>query len=237
VVARAACITIQGGAKDIPAVEEEKPKIMLQKNEYIRLVDTLSGFERVVRGPATLVPEPLERAPQGKEQAIIVGATNAVLVLNKTTGVKSLITQEGMFMPGPYQSVISVQEARLVEMNQYAVVKDHLSGNSRNELGPKLLQVGAYEELLEVKNKVMLQKDEYLRLLDKNTGVERILTGPQIVVPEPWEQAPDGKQQAGHYHGDDPTAEPAEDIEYEGIVDVLMDVMGYDKIPKVRRAN
>jgi regulator of protease activity HflC (stomatin/prohibitin superfamily) len=178
------------------SIEETRPKVMLQKNEYTRLVDTLSGFERVVRGPQTLVPAPLEEAPKGKELAIVVGATNAVLVLNKTTGVKSLVTKQGMFTPGPYEAVLRVQEAKLVEPHEYAVVKDHLSGSSRNELGPQLLQVGAYEELLEVASKVMLQKDEYLRLLDERTGAERVLTGPQTVVPEPWENAPDGKQQA-----------------------------------------
>jgi len=178
------------------SVEETKPKVMLQKNEYMRLVDTLSGFERVVTGPQTLVPEPLETAPKGKEQAVVIGATSAVVVLHKTTGVRSLVTRKGMFMPGPYEAIVSVQEARLIEPHEYAVVKDHLSGSSRNELGPQLLQVGAYEELLEVTGKVMLQKDEYLRLLDKRTGAERVFTGPQTVVPEPWENAPDGKQKA-----------------------------------------
>jgi len=57
------------------SVEETRPKVMLQKNEYMRLVDTLSGFERVVKGPQTLVPEPLEEAKEGKEQAVIVGAS------------------------------------------------------------------------------------------------------------------------------------------------------------------
>jgi len=153
--------------------EGTRPKIMLQKNEYMRLVDKLSGFERVVKGPQTLVPEPLEESEKGKEQAIIVGATNAVVVLNKNTGMKSLVTQEGMFTPGPYEAILTVQEARLLEPHEYAVVKDDLSGSSRNECGPQLLQIGAYEELLAVNSKVMLQKDEYLRLVDKRTATPR----------------------------------------------------------------
>jgi regulator of protease activity HflC (stomatin/prohibitin superfamily) len=175
---------------------ETKPKVVLQKNEYMRLVDTLSGFERVVRGPMTLVPEPLEEAPNGTEQVVIVGATNSVLTLNKTTGLMLLHREEGMFVPEPYEKILEVKEARLIEESQFAVVKDELSGHLRHELGPQLLCIGAYDRLLEVQDKIVLEKDEYLRLLEQRTGAERVLVGPQTVVPEPTEEIDEGKQVA-----------------------------------------
>jgi hypothetical protein len=141
-----------------------------------------------------LVPEPLEKAENGKEQAIIVGATSAVLLLNKTTGLKRLLSAEGMFMPAAYEQILAVQDARLLNESEYAVLKDELNGQLHNEVGPKLLQVGAYEKLLRVENKVVLQEHEYLRLLNKRTGAERVLQGPMTVVPEPNEQMPEGKK-------------------------------------------
>jgi regulator of protease activity HflC (stomatin/prohibitin superfamily) len=177
-------------------VESVQPKIVLQKNEYMRLVDALSGEERVVTGPLTLVPRPLEEAPDGVSQAVVVGPSTSVLVLNRATGIKRLVRQEGVFTPAPYETIVRTQEATLLEPHQYAVVKDELTGRSCNREGPSLLHIGAYEELLGVNPKVMLEKDEYIQFLDKRSGEERILTGPQTIVPEPWEISEEGKRSA-----------------------------------------
>ncbi|CAJ1349339.1 unnamed protein product [Effrenium voratum] len=171
-------------------------KVVLQKQEYIRLIDKLTGVERVVQGATTLVPEPLEEAPSGVETAIVIGAQNAVLVYNKTSGIKTLITEAGVYVPAPYEQIMGNQQARLLEPLEYAVVKDMLTGEAKNEVGPKLLQAGPYEEILATKRKLVLEKDEYIQLLDKKTGNERVLRGPDQVVPEPTEEAPDGVQKA-----------------------------------------
>eukprot|EP00434_Breviolum_minutum_P011530 symbB.v1.2.010166.t1/scaffold659.1/size175721/7 len=152
--------------------------------------------ERVVRGATTLVPRPLEEAPQGVETAIVIGAQNALLVYNKTSGLKALITTAGPFVPAPYEEIQQEQQARLLEPLEYAVVKDLLTGEARNEVGPKLLQQGAYEEILKTTRKLVLEKDEYIQLLDKKTGIERVLQGPDQVVPEPSEEAENGVQKA-----------------------------------------
>lgn len=175
---------------------EIKEKLVLQKREYVRLIHRISGFERVVGGPQILVPEPFEEWPFGIETSIVIGHTNAVLVENKTSGMKRLVTDKGMFVPAPYERILREKNAVLLEPLSYAVVKDHLTGQTRNEVGPQLLQVGPYEELLNVSTKWVLEKDSYLRLVDKQTGQERIVTGPTVVVPDYTETAPDGKQKA-----------------------------------------
>mmetsp|Transcript_22081 Transcript_22081/g.39595 ORF Transcript_22081/g.39595 Transcript_22081/m.39595 type:complete len:627 (-) Transcript_22081:145-2025(-) len=171
-------------------------KYVLQKREYIRLVDDMTGEERVVAGEAVLVPEPLEKAPFGIETCIVVGASNAVLVENKTSGMKSLITQKGMFVPRPHERIIEEKFATLLDPQMYAVVKDHLTGKTQTILGPTLLQVGPYEELLRVDKKALLEKDQYIRLLNKKTGSERVISGPAVVVPDPSEEAEAGVEQA-----------------------------------------
>ncbi|CAE7928468.1 unnamed protein product [Symbiodinium sp. KB8] len=175
---------------------EVKEKIVLQKMEYVRLIDRLTGLERVEGGPQILVPEPREEWPSGVETSIVIGQTNAVLVENKTSGMKRLVTAKGMFVPEPYDRIQSEKNAVLLEPLMYAVVKDHLTGQTRNELGPQLLQVGPYEEMLNVSQKWVLEKDSYLRLVNGQTGEERVERGPAVVVPMPVETAPEGKQKA-----------------------------------------
>eukprot|EP00913_Durusdinium_trenchii_P023653 g22223.t1 len=187
-------------------LEGKRTKIVMQKQEYVRLIDKMTGEERVVAGPTTLVPNPLEEYPTGVETAIVIGAQNAVL---EPCTEWSLITEAGAFIPAPYEEILSEQQARLLEPLEYAVVKDLLTGEARNEVGPKLLQQGPYEEhpprpiprsnpekvrpldlpvraeeILATKQKMVLEKDEYLQLLDKKTGTERVLKGPDQVAYE-----------------------------------------------------
>eukprot|EP00930_Biecheleria_cincta_P039314 TRINITY_DN27035_c0_g1_i1.p1 TRINITY_DN27035_c0_g1~~TRINITY_DN27035_c0_g1_i1.p1 ORF type:complete len:635 (+),score=142.91 TRINITY_DN27035_c0_g1_i1:98-2002(+) len=179
-------------------LESVEKKIALQKREYIRLVDKLSGAERVVAGPAILVPKASEVWPNGVETCIVVGATNAVITVDTTTGMKRLVTKKGHFVPAPYEEIIKEQQAILLEPTDYAVVKDLLTGITRNEVGPQQLQQGPYEMILNdtKRKKLVLEKDEYVRLLNQKTGSERVLRGPAMLVPEPWEVYPDGIQEA-----------------------------------------
>mmetsp|Transcript_69768 Transcript_69768/g.163817 ORF Transcript_69768/g.163817 Transcript_69768/m.163817 type:complete len:633 (+) Transcript_69768:62-1960(+) len=177
-------------------LEGIRSKTVLQKQEYIRLIDKMTGEERVVQGATTLVPRPLEEAPDGVETAIVIGAQNAVLVYNKTSGVRKLVDTAGAFVPAPYEEILSEQQAILLEPLEYAVVKDLLTGQARNEVGPKLLQAGPYENIMETRRKLVLEKDEYIQFLDKQTGNERVLRGPDQIVPGPNEVAAEGVQKA-----------------------------------------
>lgn len=172
------------------------PKIVLQKHEYMRLVDRMTGIERVSSGPLSLVPEPLETSPDGTERAIVLGTSLAVLALNKTTGIKRLVTEGGVFIPAPYETIAEIREATLISQREFALVRNILEGMLRHVEGPELLQVGAYEELVHVRQKLVLEKDQYIRLLDQATGTERIVRGPTTLVPLPSEVYPEGVQRA-----------------------------------------
>lgn len=175
-------------------------KIVLQKGEYMRLIASLTGYERVITGPSDnpngVVPEPLETAPNGTENAVIMGKNLAVLALNKTNGKKRLYTTGGAFIPAPYEFVLEVRTATLLGFREFALVKDLMEGTLRHEEGPKLLQVGAYEQVVHVKPRLVLEKDQYIRLLDEKTGRERVVRGPETLVPRPSEVYPEGVQKA-----------------------------------------
>jgi len=183
------------GAYDIK--ESVKGKVVLQKQEYMRLIDTLSGFERVIAGPQTMVPDPLEEAPEGTELAIVLGTDLAVLAFNKSTGKKRLVTEGGVFIPSPYEVIMEKRKATLLSQKDFALVKNMMTGQLRHVGGPLLLQVGAYDTvILPIKPKLVLEKDQYVRLMDESTGIERIERGPQTFVPQPTEVYPEGVKKA-----------------------------------------
>jgi regulator of protease activity HflC (stomatin/prohibitin superfamily) len=172
-----------------------KSKVVLQLQEYIRLVD-MTGAERVVVGPQILVPKPLESSPNGTEKAIVLAQEITVLTMNKTTGLRRLINTEGVFSPQPYELILEVRTATLLSPKQYALVKDTITGKFRHESGPQLLKIGPYDDLIDVKTKVVLMKDQWTLLKDTKTGSQRVVKGPTSFIPEPSESATNGTQKA-----------------------------------------
>ena len=89
-------------------VSQKKVALNLAKNEYVKIKDE-SGQVRVERGQGRIIPGPLEEvlpghhAPDGIMKGINIDEHNAVKLRNEDTGTIELITDHGMFIPGPYQ--------------------------------------------------------------------------------------------------------------------------------------
>jgi hypothetical protein len=94
---------------------------------------------------------------------------------------------------GPWMGVVithrpkEIREASLVATNQYAVLKNVLTGVRTHHTGPQLLFPGPYDQILSVLPKILVLKGQYVRLQDRANGTERVLVGPQSVVPRPTE--------------------------------------------------
>merc|ERR1719446_1828329 len=164
---------------ELVAVE---PKIVLQAREYTRLIDSYTGLVRVEVGPQRIVPGVYEDAPQGIQKATPVTSTESLVVLDKTSGRKRLVCEEG----------IEERNATVLKEKEYAVVRNTLTGEYRHEEGAQLLFVGAYDEVVNVRSKIVLQKQEYVRLVDHFTGYARVVVGPALIVPKPSEDGPGG---------------------------------------------
>eukprot|EP00930_Biecheleria_cincta_P082437 TRINITY_DN7216_c0_g3_i1.p1 TRINITY_DN7216_c0_g3~~TRINITY_DN7216_c0_g3_i1.p1 ORF type:complete len:962 (-),score=98.92 TRINITY_DN7216_c0_g3_i1:244-3129(-) len=173
---------------------EVLPKTQLALGEYMRLIDKMTGSERVVSGPEVLVPNPLEESPLGVEQAVVVNASTTVTVEKRTSGMRRLVTQLGPFVPAAYEVILALVHARTLEQMKYLRVKDHLTGQVRHVPGPQLFFLGPYDEILSEGQKIVLGRDEYVRLLSQSTGLERIVQGPEAVVPDAMELVPEGIQ-------------------------------------------
>lgn len=204
-------------------IQEVRRTTILQQQEYLRLVDRWTGVERIVSGPVTFAPAPLEYSPEGIQRAVIIGTGMSVVTVDSMTGVKTLVVQEGVFTPAPYESILETRMPVNVGHLEYAVLRDLRTGELRHVHGPVQLQVGAYEELVAIHDKIVLQNDEYIRFVDHMTGLERVARGPETIVPGPAEQSELGVEQAFHIGAenailvDDHTAGEMELITTEGV--------------------
>eukprot|EP00929_Paragymnodinium_shiwhaense_P108050 TRINITY_DN74383_c0_g1_i1.p1 TRINITY_DN74383_c0_g1~~TRINITY_DN74383_c0_g1_i1.p1 ORF type:complete len:765 (-),score=222.37 TRINITY_DN74383_c0_g1_i1:256-2550(-) len=177
-------------------LEGVKQQVTLQMNEYMRLVDKNTGLERVMTGAQTFVPGPREEAPKGTEECVIISPEVSVLVVNKTSGVYSVVKENGIFAPRPYEDILEVRKNIVINSRQYAVVQDRMK-RKRTVPGPDVLSLEAYDSIAgSVRNKVILQGDEYVRLVDKRMATERIEMGPQTLVPEAEEEYKAGVEKA-----------------------------------------
>jgi regulator of protease activity HflC (stomatin/prohibitin superfamily) len=104
-----------------------------------------------------------------------------------------LVQEEGFFIPGPFEEVVEVRNGTALKEMQYAIVRNTMTGQYRHEEGAKLFFIGAYDEVVAVRPKIVLQKQEYVRLVDHFTGYARIVKGPSLMVPNPSEDGPGGR--------------------------------------------
>jgi len=180
-----------------------QPKIVLQRLDYIRLIDQLTGYERVVNGPELLTPGPQDTTPEGTETAVIVAPDTSIVVLNRTYGLRKLITESGPFFPKAYEDIIEIRRAIPVGEREYVTIKNIRQGNQSNIPGPMQVNVDAYDELNCtgvtppncVRPKIVLELNQYVRLVDEITGLERVETGPMTVMPSATE-ATEGVEKA-----------------------------------------
>jgi len=105
-----------------------RDKIILRKDEYVRLRSKQDGTERVVRGPQSFVPDFYEQTVEGKQRATFLDLDTAALVLDRATGQQRLITQKGVFIPSPYEEVLKKQALIRVLPHESMVIRDAQGG-------------------------------------------------------------------------------------------------------------
>ena len=95
------------------------------------------------------------------------------------------------------------RKALQLEEQQYATIKDTLTGKVRVEVGPSLNFLGPYDEHVGTHDKVVLLNHQYARLVDASTGDIRVEKGEQTIVPGPYESV---VEQEDAVYVDDETA-------------------------------
>jgi regulator of protease activity HflC (stomatin/prohibitin superfamily) len=124
-----------------------KAKIILQKDEYIILVEQVEGTERVVKGPKTFVPSPTETSPKGPQKVAFLDTDSAALILDKTTGMESLVQEQGIYVPNKYQEVLEIRNLIHVLPHE-AVIEQDDKGRYTVHSGPSAFFIQPYHSLV-----------------------------------------------------------------------------------------
>ena len=95
------------------------------------------------------------------------------------------------------------RKALQLEEQQYAKVKDTLTGVITTVAGPTMHFLGPYDEHVGTHNKLVLLNHQYARLVDSSSGDVRIEKGEQTIVPTAYEHV---EEMADAVYVDDETA-------------------------------
>jgi regulator of protease activity HflC (stomatin/prohibitin superfamily) len=99
-------------------------------------------------------------------------------------------TVEGprIFAKPPLHRVRVRRKGITLEVTDYLRVRNTLSGEVRNEVGPKMYFLKENEEIAERLSAIALKENQYIRLLDQQTGRIRVEHGESLVLLEPTEK-------------------------------------------------
>ena len=173
---------------------EPRRKIVLEKHEYVRLLDATSGQQRLIKGPAKVVPEPFESMVDGDEpsKATKLSKRQYVRVTETLTGAQRVVSGPTLFFPDAYETVGDIDEAIELSKLQYVEVTETLTGAQRVVSGPTLFFPDAYDAVGDVSEAFEVRKHQYLKLLDQTTGALRVERGEKTVFPRAHEAAAEG---------------------------------------------
>jgi regulator of protease activity HflC (stomatin/prohibitin superfamily) len=128
----------------------------------------------------------------------VFGLAILILLITVLASIRELAPNEQLLVKdpagywvknGPFRGVVinvyskETREAVLLQPENYAVVKDTLSGQLRDVNGPHLLFLGAYDELVGIRLKYVLHEDQYALVKNELTGQPRMEVGPSLLHP------------------------------------------------------
>ena len=155
----------------------------------VRLLDKKSGKQRLVKGPATVVPEPLESADSVLD-AVKLEEMDYTIVTNTLNGAQHVVQGPTLLFPGVFETIEPKQSKVALKKNEYAKVVDDGTGNIRVVRGPQVpVPAKATERLGPVMPAYELQRHQYVKLVDQATGQVRVERGEAIIFPGPNEEA------------------------------------------------
>jgi len=172
-----------------------RTKIVLEKQEYIRLRDAKSGNLRQVHGPATVVPSPHETVTSREPQrALKLSDLEYVIVTDTLSGAERLVSGPALFFPqSAYERVGEALHKRPLSELEYTVVTDTLSGSKRVVQGPALYAPASPHDLIgDTSHAFELKQHQYVKLLDSATGGVRVMRGEAVIFPAAHEVPAEG---------------------------------------------
>eukprot|EP00931_Biecheleriopsis_adriatica_P086902 TRINITY_DN61458_c0_g1_i1.p1 TRINITY_DN61458_c0_g1~~TRINITY_DN61458_c0_g1_i1.p1 ORF type:complete len:432 (-),score=57.39 TRINITY_DN61458_c0_g1_i1:52-1347(-) len=132
-VHRGPCIWFPGPYEE----HRQGQSIWLSGTDYVTVQDTLSGERRVDKGPCVWFPGPYEEWEKGT--SISLTCTQYITVLNRLTGRSSMVKGPCIWFPGPYDKPSAVNNAIVLQDDEYVKLKDVSTGTRWVHRGKGLL--------------------------------------------------------------------------------------------------
>lgn len=164
----------------IGATQEAK---VLSDTQSLTVSDQSTGARRLIVGPTTFIPAPLESIIRVGE-AISLRQSQYVVIENALDGSARVERGEQMLFLGPNESAGAVQEGFRLNAHQQVRLRCSLSGGIRVERGVKLVFPSAHEKPIDdppVQDAIDLKAWEYTTIQDRDTGKVRIVRGEALV--------------------------------------------------------
>lgn len=108
-------------------------------------------------------------------------------LLIRSATSRRVVNGPGQVIVPPFQRG-KRRKAITLEPTQYVRLRNTLTGELRNEVGPKLLFLGANDDVIERGTAIVLKSNQYLRVLDEVSGVTRVERGEKTVILQPNEK-------------------------------------------------
>jgi hypothetical protein len=159
--------------------DKRREAISLKANEYVRLLDELTGQIRVIYGEkGCVIPRADEKFLDGdKFKAIQLQVFEYVKIQNTKTGAVRTVRGEQLVFLGEFDFQMGVKRKAIeVDQETAVLVRDKSNGQQRLVTKQELFFPGDNEEIIEVRNLTRLADHEACILRDNN-GQESVMYG------------------------------------------------------------
>eukprot|EP00163_Fabomonas_tropica_P029974 TRINITY_DN6624_c0_g2_i2.p1 TRINITY_DN6624_c0_g2~~TRINITY_DN6624_c0_g2_i2.p1 ORF type:complete len:617 (-),score=96.21 TRINITY_DN6624_c0_g2_i2:185-2035(-) len=162
----------------------------LHHNEYVRVIDQITGNIRIECGEMLFHLQPTEKLDGGKKNAFELGPFQYIRVEDTLTGQLRNVLGPKLWFPGPYDKFGSVKNAISLKHNEYVKIEDQLTGGIRVEVGESLVYLSPTEKVMGDGVKTGVEVDEETAVVVRNTkeGQLRLVTNRGLFIPGPEEE-------------------------------------------------
>jgi regulator of protease activity HflC (stomatin/prohibitin superfamily) len=142
---------------------------VLKKNEYVRLLDSITGKVRVHCGEAIVFPEANEKALDGdKLSALDIKVNEYAKILDKATGEIRVVRGPSQVMLGGLEETLEQTKGVVIDEDHAVLVRDKQTGQIRLVTEKQTFVPGPHEKVEEVRELVRLAEHEVMIIKDKD---------------------------------------------------------------------
>jgi regulator of protease activity HflC (stomatin/prohibitin superfamily) len=157
--------------------------VRLSPDDYARIVDELTGEERIISGPAFYFLDAYESV-EAIYDALSLKEGEYAYILDTQTGITRSLRGPVLHFPQAEERILETNEAIPLNENQYMRVLDKTNGQIRVVRGETSLYLEPTESVLEaVQTGVNIDEETGVLIRDITSGQMQLITEKQVFIP------------------------------------------------------